>query len=138
MIELNAKYVRLYIAVVTVITVLLLLFITPDLDIPSWEISVWNHVRVLQVVGAASLLVGTLLDNHWMFLPWLAASVIYIYTLLYKSIDYMFYPKANLLSLALLFCTIAGFWCYYLIDVLIDFLEMHYQQRLKTSIGDLK
>ncbi|BFG05709.1 uncharacterized protein DMAD_04386 [Drosophila madeirensis] len=120
--------VRTAIAVLSLIVSIVLLLLIPTLVEPrdSWEISVWYHVCLLQAIGGVLLIVGSLKSNHWMYLPWCVAAIVFIYTLLYKTVSYYCYLQSKPVYLVIpLFYTIAGFWLYFLCDVFQDFLDLH-------------
>ncbi|XP_022222104.2 uncharacterized protein LOC111073866 [Drosophila obscura] len=126
--EAQGILVRMAIAVLSLgVSIVILLLI------PNWvetressEISVWYNIGLLQTIGGVFLIVGSLKANHWMFLPWLVAAIIFIYTLLYKTLSYYCYLHGKRLVLVIpLFYIIAGFWLYFLCDVFKDFLDLH-------------
>ncbi|XP_017146009.1 uncharacterized protein LOC108158282 [Drosophila miranda] len=126
--EMQGMLVRIAIAglSLTVSIVILLLFPTWEQPRESWEISVWYYVCLLQAIGGVLLVVGSLKANHWLFLPWVVAAIVFIYTLLYKTVNYYCYLQGKLLVVVIpLFYIIAGFWLYFLCDVFQDFLDLH-------------
>ncbi|XP_017044390.1 uncharacterized protein LOC108090290 [Drosophila ficusphila] len=101
-----------------------------------WDISVWKHLYLLQIVGGLSLLVGSIKLNHWLFLPWIFAGCIFIYTLLYKSFVYFFSLEGIILQTVPLLLTTAGFWSYFVYDVFQEFLHFYGKSINKISTID--
>ncbi|XP_033153856.1 uncharacterized protein LOC117136865 isoform X2 [Drosophila mauritiana] len=134
--SLNANYVRMVIAGSSVVVSLLIAgFTTTWVEIHKcWGFIVWPHVCLLQIVGGIFLFVGSSKSNHWLFLPWLLAACIFIYTLLYKSIVYFYNLEGRMLFVVPLFQSIAGFWSYFMYDVFQDFLQMHTQSHRTVAI----
>ncbi|SPP73442.1 Hypothetical predicted protein [Drosophila guanche] len=126
--EWHGVTVRIAIAVLSLIVSIVLLLLIPTWVEPrdAWEISVWYHICLLQAIGGVLLIVGSLKSNHWMFLPWCVAAIVFIYTLLYKTVSYYCYLHSKSICLVIpLFYTIAGFWLYFLCDVFQEFLDLH-------------
>ncbi|XP_039482219.1 uncharacterized protein LOC120445718 [Drosophila santomea] len=125
--SLSANHVRMVIAGSTAIVSLLITGCTTTwVEINKcWELNVWMNVCLLQIVGGIFLFVGSLKSNHWLFLPWLLAGCIFIYTLVYKSILYFYNLDGRMLLVVPVFQSIAGFWSYFMYDVFQDFLQMH-------------
>ncbi|KAH8234236.1 hypothetical protein KR038_004457 [Drosophila bunnanda] len=125
--SMKAKHVRMFIAGLSLIVSIIILGTIPVWveRQKCWEICVWKHVCLLQILGGIFLFVGSIKSNHWLSLPWLISACIFIYTLLYKSVLYFYYLEDRLLMLVPLFLTIAGFWCYFVFDVFQDFLLWH-------------
>ncbi|KMY94263.1 uncharacterized protein LOC6734767 [Drosophila simulans] len=134
--SLNANYVRMVIAGSSVVVSLLIAgFTTTWVEIHKcWGFIVWPHVCLLQIIGGIFLFVGSSKSNHWLFLPWLLAACIFIYTLLYKSIVYFYNLEGRMLFVVPLFQSIAGFWSYFMYDVFRDFLQMHTQSHRTIAI----
>ncbi|XP_037717482.1 uncharacterized protein LOC119551922 [Drosophila subpulchrella] len=122
--SLKAEHVRMAIAGCSVIVSFLILEFKWLENDKYCEISVWNHVCVLQIIGGICLFVGSLKNNHWLFLPWMLASIILIYTLSYKSILYLSYLEGRMLMMVPLLPFIAGIWSYFVYDVFQDFLQL--------------
>ncbi|XP_017024468.1 uncharacterized protein [Drosophila kikkawai] len=127
--SMKAKHVRMVIAGLSLIVSIIILGTIPTWveSQKCWEICVWNHVCLLQILGGVFLFVGSLKNNYWLFLPWLVSSCIFIYTLLYKSVLYWYHLEGRILMVVPLLQTIAGFWCYFVDDVFQDFLLWHGQ-----------
>ncbi|EDV55758.1 uncharacterized protein LOC6548844 [Drosophila erecta] len=125
--SLNAHHVRMAIAGSTVIVPLLIVgFTITWVEINKCRgFDVWSHVCLLQIVGGIFLFVGSSKSNHWLFVPWLFAACIFIYTLLYNSILYFIHLEGKMLIVVPLLQYIAGFWSYFMYDVFQDFLQMH-------------
>ncbi|KAH8366308.1 hypothetical protein KR200_010442 [Drosophila serrata] len=127
--SMKAKHVRMVIAGLSLIVSIIILGTIPTWveREKCWEICVWKHVCLLQIVGGLCLFLGSIKSNQWLFLPWLVSACIFIYTLLYKSVLYYFHLEDRILMVVPLFQTIAGFWCYFVFDVFQDFLLCHGQ-----------
>ncbi|XP_016967800.1 uncharacterized protein LOC108036300 [Drosophila biarmipes] len=132
--SLKAEDVRMAIAGCSVIVSFLILEFNWLETYKCCEISVWNHVCVLQIIGGIFLFVGSLKSNHWLFLPWMVTSLILIYTLSYKSILYLNYLEGRMLMLVSILPFIAGIWTYFVYDVFQDFLQMQCESIGKISI----
>ncbi|XP_017014770.1 uncharacterized protein [Drosophila takahashii] len=132
--SLRAEHVRIAIAGCSIIISLMILGFTFVETHKCWEISAWKHVGVLQIIGGIFLFVGSLKNNHWLFLPWLVAACIFTYTLLYKSVLYLNYLEGRMLMTVPLLQLIAVFWSYFVYDVFQDFLQMQSESIKKISI----
>ncbi|KAH8269449.1 hypothetical protein KR018_003086 [Drosophila ironensis] len=137
---LRAKYVHLAIAVSTLVVAMLLMVVMPLIErsLQCWEISVWIHVCLLQITGGVFLLAGSIKGNHWLYLPWLVATIIFTYTLIYKTLSYFAFMEGKTLVLVLMCDSIAGFWCYFIYDVFSDFLKMYSDSKLQSLTKESK
>ncbi|XP_016969925.1 uncharacterized protein LOC108037797 [Drosophila rhopaloa] len=134
--SLKAKHVHIAIAGLSAIVSFLILGpITTWVETyKCWEISVWKHVCLLQIAGGMFLFIGALKNNHLLFLPWLVAAIIFIYTLWYKSFVYFIFLEGKMLTVIPLLQIISAFWSYFVYDVFQDFLQMYGQSIRQNSI----
>ncbi|XP_032307163.1 uncharacterized protein LOC26514958 [Drosophila ananassae] len=94
------------------------------------EIISWQLICVLQIIGGIFLLIGSLIDNHCLFLPWLGSSVTFIYTIFFRSFMYLRQDPPKPESFVPYFHIIVGvFWIYFVYDIFGDFLQMYYESK---------
>ncbi|XP_017077690.1 uncharacterized protein LOC108112371 [Drosophila eugracilis] len=134
--SLKAKHVRMAIAIHSVIlSCSILAFMNHFVETyKCMEISVWRHVCVLQVIGGIFLFMSGFYSSHWLRLPWVVASCIFIYTLIYKSFVYHRFVEVRLLWVVPLLQIIAVFYSYFVYDVFMGFLQAHSEAIKQISI----
>ncbi|KAH8252709.1 hypothetical protein KR032_001444 [Drosophila birchii] len=106
----KANHVRMAIAGLSCVVSIIILVTIPTWveQLKCWETSVWNHVCLLQILGGMFLFLGSIKSNHWLSLPWLVSACIFVYTLLYKSVLYIFHLESGILMVAPLFQIVSG------------------------------
>ncbi|KAH8233060.1 hypothetical protein KR026_003748, partial [Drosophila bipectinata] len=130
--SLKPEVFRVVIACLVIIISTLIYLVAPAWEGPfqKSEIISWELICVLQIIGGIFLFIGSLIDNHCLFLPWLGSSVIFIYTIIFRSCVYLWVVPSKPESFLPYMHIIAGlFWIYFVHDIFRDFLQMYYESK---------
>ncbi|XP_032590651.1 uncharacterized protein LOC116805038 [Drosophila grimshawi] len=129
LIECQGKYARMAVAVLsTIVSIGVIAVIEVSHHQQKKDLQIMNHICLLQIICSVLLFVGSLKYNKWFFLPWLAIAIVFAYALVYRSIaiwiNILNDLKQSLIIISLLY-TIAGFWCYFIYAIIVDFHQQY-------------